>query len=214
MVATRMPRWAHQLLGRKVRGDGGGPRATSEGFRPAAGAPVRRAAAANDAHAQGSPPGGGGGGGGGAGGAGGGAAARAAAPAGADAGGPAFAAAWLAAELARGASLEDLVAAACAEGGAAAGPDAAALRAAAARAAAGGGAAAALAALLDAAAPHAGRMAPHAPYDGYLHGPPKPACHAARVVTADAVNKLRATRDGEIGERRGCLGWGRGGAGR
>jgi hypothetical protein len=40
---------------------------------------------------------------------------------------------------------------------------------------------------------------PFAPHDGWLHGPPKPACHEARIVAADGINSLRQTRDGEIG---------------
>jgi hypothetical protein len=40
---------------------------------------------------------------------------------------------------------------------------------------------------------------PFAPHDGWLRGPPKPACHEARVVAADGINALRQTRDGEIG---------------
>jgi hypothetical protein len=40
---------------------------------------------------------------------------------------------------------------------------------------------------------------PFVPHDGWLHGPPKPACHEARVVAADGINAMRQTRDGEIG---------------
>jgi hypothetical protein len=114
-----------------------------------------------------------------------------------------FAAAWLAAEMKRGTRPEDLIAAACAEGVPGSGGGSVELQSAARRAweAAAGDPAAALAALVSELGPCGGaaRMAPHAPHDGWLHGPPKPACHAARVATADAVNKLRATRDGEIG---------------
>jgi hypothetical protein len=40
---------------------------------------------------------------------------------------------------------------------------------------------------------------PFAPHDGWLQGPPKPACHEARIAAADGINALRQTRDGEIG---------------
>ncbi|WIA42087.1 hypothetical protein OEZ86_009363 [Tetradesmus obliquus] len=42
------------------------------------------------------------------------------------------------------------------------------------------------------------QLEPFAPHDGWLSGPPKPACHEARVVAADGINALRQTRDGEI----------------
>jgi hypothetical protein len=130
--------------------------------------------------------------------------------------GLAFAAAWIAQELARGgaSSVDDLIAAACAEGGAAAPPPALA------DAPAAGPAAAALALLADAARVHAAVAAAAAPaavppHDGWLSGAPKPACHARRVATADAIHQMRATRDGEIGacvqlpRLRGCVrAWG------
>lgn len=66
---------------------------------------------------------------------------------------------------------------------------------------AGGDPAAALVALMSNTALQTRQLPalePAQPFDGYLHGPPKPACHAQRVRTADAVHRLRATRDGEI----------------
>lgn len=41
---------------------------------------------------------------------------------------------------------------------------------------------------------------PFKPYNGFVSGAPKPGCHDDRVWTANGINKLRATRDGEIGE--------------
>ncbi|GBF95008.1 hypothetical protein Rsub_07509 [Raphidocelis subcapitata] len=128
--------------------------------------------------------------GGGGGGASPGAAAVAAAP---------LAAAFVESELARrgsGSSLEDLIASACAEG--ASGIDAAALRAAARGAAARAGDAAGALAALARRRRKGPKPAPAAPHDGWLLGPPKPACHEARVATADAVYLMRSTRDGEI----------------
>lgn len=114
---------------------------------------------------------------------------------------PSFAAAWVARELARqGADLEDVIAAACSEGGS--GADAGALRAAAQRARdqAGGDPAAALAILAACCRAHEEQevVKPVVPHDGWLLGAPKPACHAQRVQTADKINQMRATRDGEI----------------
>lgn len=53
------------------------------------------------------------------------------------------------------------------------------------------------------AADHAEAAAqPYKPHDFYVHGPPKPACYQQRGSTATTINKLRATRNGEIGEQR------------
>lgn len=41
---------------------------------------------------------------------------------------------------------------------------------------------------------------PYLPHNGHVKGAPKPQCHADRIVAADGINALRATRDGEIGE--------------
>lgn len=43
-------------------------------------------------------------------------------------------------------------------------------------------------------------VAPYEAHDGFLLGAPKAACHADRIWTADGINQLRATADGEIGE--------------
>jgi len=123
---------------------------------------------------------------------------------------PSFAAAWVARELARqGADLEDVIAAACSEGGS--GADAGALRAAAQRARdqAGGDPAAALTILAACCRAHEEQEVVKAvvPHDGWLLGAPKPACHAQRVQTADKINQMRATRDGEIGETPLAAGW-------
>ncbi len=40
---------------------------------------------------------------------------------------------------------------------------------------------------------------PFQPHDGFQLGPPKPPCHDQRILAANAINKLRATKDGEIG---------------
>jgi hypothetical protein len=50
-------------------------------------------------------------------------------------------------------------------------------------------------------------LPPFQPYDGYVHGPPKPHCHEARVAAADGIQALRRTRDGELGEPGGWLHW-------
>ncbi|KAI8471183.1 MAG: kinase-like domain-containing protein, partial [Monoraphidium minutum] len=119
------------------------------------------------------------------------------APPGAPPGADAFAAAWVAKHLAAGGagSMEEALIAACTEGSS--GVDAALLRDVLGRAdgdpRAAVGALAALAASGAAPPP-----APGAPHDGWMLGPPKPACHAQRVRAADGINKMRATRDGEI----------------
>lgn len=111
-----------------------------------------------------------------------------------------FAAAWVTHALASGnVTLEHLIATACSEGGS--GADATALREAARQAveAARGDAAAALAFLVAGQQHLQQAVAPVQPHDGWLCGPPKPACHEERARTADAINSMRATRDGEIG---------------
>jgi hypothetical protein len=57
----------------------------------------------------------------------------------------------------------------------------------------------AAAAAASAAEHHVQQPESFAPHDGWLRGPPKPACHEARIVAADGINSLRQTRDGEIG---------------
>ncbi len=41
--------------------------------------------------------------------------------------------------------------------------------------------------------------AAHLPHDVYVHGCPKPACHQDREETANAVQRMRATANGELG---------------
>lgn len=46
---------------------------------------------------------------------------------------------------------------------------------------------------------------PVEPHNAYVRGPPKPACLDDRVWTANGINKLRVTRDGEMGMLSCCL---------